>query len=90
MAQNEAIFDRWTWAHIGAGLLAGLSPISLPWAVGLAVAYEAIEWAHEYPSGSRLFGTKRPESARNIMGDLSTFALAFEVARAIYPRKVKP
>jgi hypothetical protein len=66
---NRAVFDGWTLIHVGWGAGAGLGGLN-PWAfLALTGAYELLEYLHEHPSGSRVFGTKRPESAANMVAD---------------------
>ena len=49
-----------------------------PWVyLGLAVAYEAIELAHEYPSGSWIFGSKAHEWDVNVLTDLASGFLGY-------------
>jgi hypothetical protein len=52
----------------------------------LTGAYELLEWGLEHPSGSRLFGTKRPESGANMVADVGVAALCYAVARALRQR----
>jgi hypothetical protein len=62
--------------HVLAGLGAGLFGTSAPLALGAAAAYEVVEYAHEWPRGSVLFGSKRPESLINVVTDLAAFGIA--------------
>lgn len=42
-----------------------------------ALVYEVMEYLHEYPSGSELFGTKRPESIVNAVTDVAVFWVGY-------------
>jgi F0F1-type ATP synthase membrane subunit c/vacuolar-type H+-ATPase subunit K len=61
--------------HLLVGLAAGAAGVPPALAVGAAVAFEIIETLHEHPRGSRLFGTKRPESPLNMASDFAAFGL---------------
>jgi hypothetical protein len=74
---NQELFDSWTAVHALAGLGVGLFGTSAPVALGGAVAYEALEYAHEWPRGSVLFGSKRPESVQNVVGDLVVYGATY-------------
>lgn len=80
---NEAPVDGWTAVHAGVGVGAGLVGASLPLSMAGAVAYEVVEYAHEWPKGSKLFGSKRPESAANIAVDLLVFAGGWWLGRKL-------
>lgn len=80
---NQAPIDRWTTAHVVTGLGAGAVGLSFPWAMGLAAAYEVVEYAHEWPKGSVLFGSKRPESIANVATDLAVFAAGWWIGRKV-------
>ncbi len=79
---NVAALDSWSLVHFGTGVLWGL----LGWNAWLFVfghvAYEVGELIHESPSGSKIFGSKRPESDLNMVSDLSV-AFAGVVAGAL-------
>jgi len=83
---NVSPIDGWTaihaaWGGIGGGL--GMNP----WAwLLVTAAYEVLEFAHESPSGSRLFGSKRPESAANMVMDVGVAAVAYGLARHVRDR----
>lgn len=78
---NVSPLDGWTLVHVGWGGLAGGLGMN-PWAFMLATAaYEVLEFAHEHPSGSRIFGSKRPESAANMVMDVGVAAVAYGLAR---------
>lgn len=77
---NESAVDRWTWVHALNGMGLGLLNASPLVAIGLAAAYEVAEWHHER-HGSRIFGTKRPESWANIAGDTVAYAGAYVLGR---------
>ena len=72
-----AVFDEWTPVHVATGAAAATLQIP-PWVyLGLAVAYEAIELAHEYPSGSWIFGSKAHEWDVNVLTDLASGFLGY-------------
>lgn len=74
---NEGLVDQWTAVHALAGLGVGLLGASAPVALGGAAVYEVVEYAHEWPRGSVLFGSKRPESIPNVVSDLAVYGLAY-------------
>ena len=80
---NRAVFDGWTLLHVAWGAGAGGLGLN-PWAfLALTGAYELAEYLHEHPHGSRLFGTKAPESGANMVADVGVAALAYALARAV-------
>lgn len=85
---NSAMFDSWTIVHGLTGLGLGLLGVGPKLALPSAVAYEVIEYAHEWPKGSLLFGSKRPESFQNIAADLSIFTMLLFAGLEV--RKEKP
>lgn len=76
MVNHDAI-DRWSAVHFISGLAFGLLGLRPTLALGGAVAYEIGEYAHEWPSGSVLFGSKQPESAANLAADLALYTGAY-------------
>jgi hypothetical protein len=80
---NAKMLDKWSAAHVATGVGAGAAGLSFPWAMGLAAAYEVVEYAHEWPKGSVLFGSKRPESGINVVADLVVFAAGWWLGRKI-------
>lgn len=80
---NSAILDEWTPVHVMSGVLTGLTGLGPALAAGGAVAYEVLEFAHEWPKGSVLFGSKRPESLGNVLSDLVVFAAGYAVGRKL-------
>jgi hypothetical protein len=74
---NEAAVEQWSAVHALTGLGVGLLGASAPVALGGAVVYEAVEYAHEWPRGSALFGSKRPESFSNVVSDLVIYGAAY-------------
>jgi hypothetical protein len=80
---NAKMLDKWSAVHVATGLGAGAVGLSFPWAMGLAAAYEIVEYAHEWPKGSILFGSKRPESGINVVADLAVFAVGWWLGRKI-------
>lgn len=80
---NQTPVDGWTAVHVATGTAAGAVGLSFPWAMGLAAAYEVVEYAHEWPKGSVLFGSKRPESIANVATDLAVFAAGWWLGRKV-------
>jgi hypothetical protein len=74
---NQAPVDKWTAVHALSGLGVGLFGVSAPVALAGAAAYEVVEYAHEWPRGSVLFGSKRPESIANVASDLLVYGAAY-------------
>lgn len=76
---NEGFIDGWTLVHAATGVLGAYFRLN-PWIfAGGSLVYELAEFWHEYPSGSRLFGTKGPESTKNALTDLSAAFLAYAI-----------
>ena len=67
---NSAVFDKWTLPHVASGFVAARLNVSFTTFTVLAIAYEVFEYSLEYPSGRKIFGTKRPESLINVAGDI--------------------
>jgi hypothetical protein len=67
---NQTFIDAWTVPHTLTGCAAGYLNVPFPLYFGLAALYEVVEYSMEYPHGHPWFGTKRPESAENVVGDL--------------------
>lgn len=78
---NASVVDSWSLVHLGMGLLAGALGVNAWVFVVGAVGYEAAELVHESPSGSRLFGTKRPEWDVNMVSDIGVACAGFVLAR---------
>lgn len=70
MTTNESAVDWWTLAHVATGFVAARVGVPFGWYFLLSVGFEAIEHQMESPSGSPVFGTKRPESRINVATDL--------------------
>lgn len=81
METNVSPVDPWTLAHIATGAAAGAARVPIAAYVGIAVLYELVEWTMEYPRGSRIFGTKRPESAVNVAVDFAAGAAGYALGR---------
>ncbi len=78
---NASVVDEWSLVHFGTGFIAGAVGLNAwIWVIG-HVAYEAAELAHETPSGSKIFGTKRPEWDVNMVADLSIGFGAYVLGR---------
>lgn len=80
---NADAFDSWSKVHLGMGLLFGILGVPFGWTIGIGVAYEVLEYAHEYPKGSVIFGSKRPESAANLVADMVLFLGGWAVANGV-------
>lgn len=80
---NVAPFDKWTPLHGAVGALAGAAGVSPPAFLALVVGFEIFESTLETPGGSALFGTKRPESARNVAVDLAVSVGAYALVRSL-------
>lgn len=74
---NQSALDAWSAVHGLTGLSAGLWNLSPLAALGTAIAYEVVEYAHEWPRGSVLFGSKRPESPLNVATDLAIYTAMY-------------
>lgn len=85
---NAAVVDEWSILHFGSGFLAGLSGMSGWTFLFLALGYEVVEYAHEHPSGSFIFGTKGPEWDVNVAADLALSATGFALAAWLSGRKM--
>jgi len=81
LGTNKDLVDGWSLVHMAVGAGAGAVGLPRGWAYGLAALYEVAEYAHEYPSGSAIFGTKEPESVGNVASDMVAFGVGFELAR---------
>lgn len=75
---NQSLIDKWTLGHILIGYGLGKKQISFPVVIGVAILYEIIEQKIE--SGPNPFGTKQPESLKNVIADLAIMSLAYYVA----------
>lgn len=71
---NRALLDVWSIAHAATGVGVGVAGIRPGHAAAGAILFEIAEHTHEWPKGSKLFGTKRPESLVNVIGDFAAFA----------------
>ena len=80
---NVAPFDGWTVAHAATGAASGALGVPF-WLYALgAIGYELAEYSAEYPHGSPLFGTKRPESIVNVAADMGVGLMSYAVGRFI-------
>lgn len=77
--QNVSPLDAWTVTHVATGYTAAKLGLSLGWYFGLSVAYELIEHQMETPDGSKIFGTKRPESLINVLADLGSGVAGYKL-----------
>jgi hypothetical protein len=81
MRTNETPFDAWSLVHIASGYILGVLAVPLPQTLAGLVAFELLEWTLEHPSGSRMLGTKRPESQINVATDIGVALVAYGLAR---------
>jgi len=82
MAQmNQGFVDAWTLNHVATGYVAAKLGLSWSTYLALALGYEAFEHWMESPGGHPWFGTKRPESALNVTGDIVFGVLGYEVGK---------
>lgn len=80
---NASALDEWSIVHFGVGLALGAVGFNA-WAFVFGnFAYEVAEYAHESPSGSRIFGTKRPEWDVNMVSDLSVALGGYVIGRLL-------
>jgi hypothetical protein len=83
---NATAFDAWSIVHFVWGLSSGLLKMN-PWIwITLSVGYEAVEYAHEWPNGSVLFGSKEPETPINLIGDIGVESFGYVIGRYIAER----
>ena len=80
---NKSLVDAWTIPHFLTGCAAAALRVPLPVYFGAAVLFEFIEHEMEHPHGHPLFGTKRPESAENLLGDLVFGCLGYWTAHRL-------
>jgi hypothetical protein len=81
MESNATPFDAWTLVHIASGVVLGAAGVPLPQTVAALIAYEVLEWSIEHPSGSPIFGSKRPESQVNVAADIGVALLGYAFTR---------
>lgn len=80
MSTNRAPVDGWTALHFGAGVVAGLAGVRFGPMMGVAVAYEVVEQGVERTEwGQRVFSTRGPESALNVLGDLVSMSVGWGI-----------
>jgi len=82
MMVNETFLDRWSLVHTLMGIGVGFAGIKPPLAVIGAAAFDVVEHFHESPRGSKLFGSKAPESIANVVGDLLVYSVGYAAARS--------
>jgi hypothetical protein len=80
---NQTMFDRWSWVHTLMGVGVGFAGVNPALAISGAVAFDVIEHYHEAPRGSKLFGSKAPESLKNVIGDLLVYSIGYAAALEI-------
>lgn len=89
MTTNQSMFDRWTPAHIAAGMLARHLGVSFQAYAVLSLGYEIVESQLESPGAkSRIFGTKRPETQMNVAGDMGAGFLGYYLATEMIKAKL--
>ena len=81
--QNLSLIDDWTPVHVAVGFGAGLLGVNAGLFMLGVIAYEAVEWSAEYPSGSWLFATKKPETLGNAATDIVAGLVGFYTARLL-------
>jgi hypothetical protein len=74
---NAAVFDGWSLVHVLTGTAAGLVGLGAWLYLAASLTYELVELYHESPSGSRLFGSKRPEDSSNLVADVGLGCLGY-------------
>lgn len=79
--QNVSLLDKWSLVHLFVGAVVGAVGVSPFPALSAAVLYEFVEYLLEHPHGSKIFGTKRPESTENSIADVTVYMAAYLVAR---------
>jgi hypothetical protein len=84
---NESPFDVWSLVHVASGVVLGAAGLSLPLTLVGLVGFEYLEWTLEHPSGSRIFGTKRPESQINVAADIGVALVAYSLTRQLVEHK---
>ncbi len=73
--QSVALIDPWTAVHGGTGLAAGLLGVPMTWALGVAIAYEGIEYlTQRSPEGRNMWNVSKPERFGNQVVDVLVFA----------------
>lgn len=80
---NSGLVDKWSAVHALTGLSMGLLGIPPKLAIPGAVLYEVVEYAHEWPNGSTIFGSKGPESPQNLFGDMVLYTGGYLAARKL-------
>lgn len=86
---QTSVFDAWTTVHMLTGFSLGLMGVPPVLAIGASLIYEAIEYGHEYPKGSKFFGTKRPEAPRNVIGDMIAFGSTYAIGRKLRKERMR-
>ena len=79
--ENESLLDKWSIIHSIVGYSAGKYGVNLFWFFVAIVSYEFFEYSIESPHGSKFFGTKQPESYKNITSDLLLAVFFYLLAR---------
>jgi hypothetical protein len=80
---NKGFVDKWSAVHTLSGVSMGLLGIAPHLAIPGAIAYEVLEYAHEWPNGSTLFGSKGPETPQNLIGDMALYTGAYFLGRKL-------
>lgn len=86
---NVSVLDEWSLVHFGTGFLAGAVGFNAWLYVFGHAGYEVVEYYHEYPRGSELFGTKRPEWDVNMVADMSVGFAGYVLARWLRGDKMR-
>jgi len=80
---NTTPFDAWSLVHLATGIVLGAVGLPLPQTIAGLAAFEVLEWTLEHPSGSPIFGTKRPESEVNVAADIGVALLGYALTREL-------
>lgn len=83
---NAAMFDGWSPVHFLSGVSLGVLGVPLGWTIAVASTYEIVEYMHEWPKGSILFGSKRPESAANVIADMALLLTGWYISSRLTGR----
>lgn len=87
---NHSVFDGWSFVHAAVGVAAAASGMSAWTYAFLCVGYEVVEYMHEYPKGSKIFGSKEPEWELNVAADLALGLGAFALTAFAAGRRPPP
>ncbi len=80
---NKTPIDWWTPMHFGSGLVVGLLGVPFWAAVAITVGYEVLEYYHETPSGSLLFGSQSVETPLNSTIDVAAYLAGWSLGTRV-------